>query len=348
MIPFALGLGLLAANAFGNDYFAGKQRDKLAEGMKGLLGSAEGARAGDEGPVQIPGSGLLADPTNIENQMKFAQGLMALPGGQRALQSFAPMLQQSIQSKQWEKGQQQQQQQFETTDARLVDQFGQTKDWQQQEANRTQANWAAQFEQQRQQQAQQARIEAARLALSQQSAAGEAKEREWRMAGGGAAGKAPPMWGVVDTASGKSLMPSPGTEPFAKAKESEGVLTNAISTIDSLMDDYLGKEVTNKITGLPERRDGMGSESWGPGYTQMNSKRGSIIAALGSAREMGVLDKNEYERLTKQLPEVDEWFRGNKSFETAYKGVRDEFDRKLQTHRRANPWLVPPPPPGYH
>ena len=36
-----------------------------------------------------------------------------------------------------------------------------------------------------------------------------------------------------------------------------------------------------------------------------------------------------------------------KAFEAAYTGIRDEFTRKLKTHRSANPWLVPPPPPGY-
>jgi hypothetical protein len=345
------GLLALAGMAYGQQRWNDRKRGELAEGIKGLLGTPEGARAGEEGPVQIPGTGLLADPANVEKQMQFAQGLLGMRGGDKALQAFAPMLQQSIQSKQWKAGQDQQQSQFDTTDARLTDQFSQTKDWQKQEADRAQANWTKQFEQQAQQQAMQRQMEGARLALSQRNAAGEQAEREWRMKGGaagGEAGKLPAGYGVVDTASGRSLMPMPGTENFGKAKAAEGALTNTIGVIDSLMDDYLGKEVTNKLTGKPERRDGMGSELWGPGYTQMNSKRGSIIAALGTAREMGVLDKNEYERLTKQLPEVDEITRSDKSFAAAYKGVRDEFARKLDTHRKANPWLVPPPPPGYH
>jgi exonuclease VII large subunit len=303
--------------------------------------------------VQIPGSGLMADPTNIANQMKFAQGLIALPGGQKALQSFAPMLQQAIQSKQWQQGQQQQQRQFETTDSRLTDQFDQTKTWQQQEADRAQANWKAQFEQTARQQAQQLHMEGARLSLAQQSAAREAKESAWRMAGGATGGeKIPSGYGVVDTASGKSLAPLRGTKDFATATAAEGTLTSTIGTIDALMDEYLGKEETT-AGGNTRRVGGYGSE-WDLPFsnkaplTSMNNKRGSIIAALGTAREMGVLDKNEYERLTKQLPEVNDLRSKPEAFEAAYKGIRGEFQRKLETHRKANPWLVPPPPPGYH
>ena len=69
-----------------------------------------------------------------------------------------------------------------------------------------------------------------------------------------------------------------------------------------------GKEQTtpggNKTRAAEWAASGACRSRAGPAnFAGMNAKRGSIIAALGSAREMGVLDKNEYERLTAQLPE---------------------------------------------
>jgi hypothetical protein len=339
MVPL-LALGLLAGNALANDYVDKSRREKLSEGLGGLLGKPEGARAGDEGPVQVPGSGLLADPSDIQKQMQFAQGLMGLPGGATALQSFAPLLNQAIQSKQWTAGQAQQADQYGRTEQRLVDQFAQTKDWQQQEADRLQSNWKAQFEQQAAQQAFQRQMEGARLQLSRQS---EARQAAADKVG---SSKLPSGYGVVDTATGVSLAPMKGTENYAKAVGAEGAIVNAMGAIDSLMDQYLGKEVETR-GGNVVRRGGVGSETWGPAAAEMAGKRGGLLAALGQAREMGVLDKNEYDRLTQQLPETGEWFRGRGSWEAAYKEIRSQFAGKLKTHRAANPWLVPPPPPGY-
>jgi hypothetical protein len=273
--------------------------------------------------------------------MQVAQGLLAQPGGARALQAFAPMLSQAIQSKQWSAGQAQQADQYGRTEQRLTDQFAQTKDWQQQEADRMQANWQAQMDETLRQNAYSRQMEGARLALSQ-----SADARAARGAGKDDGPKLPVGYGVVQAASGATLMPMPGTQDFAKAKGGEGALVNAIGAIDSLMDQYLGKEVQTR-GGNVVRRGGVGSETWGPAAAEMAGKRGGLLAALGQAREMGVLDKNEYDRLTQQLPETGEWFRGRGSWESAYKEIRSQFAGKLKSHREANPWLVPPPPPGY-
>jgi hypothetical protein len=296
--------------------------------------------------VQVPGTGLMADPSNVANQFQFAQGLMALPGGQKALQSFAPMLSQAIQSKQ-----------FDRTDARMGDQFNRTFDQTQQHQDQQQSNWAdqqarlqeqwkAQFDQSAAQAAFQRQMESARLAQSERFHMDTENRADKRAAAGAGGDKIPTGYGVVDTASGKSLAPMPGTENFAKAKEAEGATVDTINTINSYMDDYLGKEVKTP-DGNIKRMGGMGSEQWGPGRAQMEAKRGSIIAQMGAMRDMGVLQKEEYERLANALPTPDKIFTSDKSVQAAYSGLRDEFGRKLERQRKANPWLVPPPPPGY-
>jgi hypothetical protein len=331
MLPFLA----LAGMGLAQKYFS----DQLTEKTAGLLGAPESARAGDEGPVQIKGSGLLADPASLQNQMKFAQGLLAMPGGERALRGFAPMLQQAVQSKQWEAGQAQQASQFDRGENRMASQFAAGQDWQQQEAQRQQGNWQATFDEQARQNAISRANESARLALAQQAEARQAK------AGGKEDGIKLPS-GYVVAPGAQGLMPLPGTQDYGKVMGGQGALVNALGSIDALMDQYLGKEVETR-GGNVVRRGGVGSETFGPDAASMAGKRGSILAAMGQMREMGVLDANEYKRLTEQLPETGEWTRGRGSWESAYKEVRSEFARKLKSHQTANPWLIPPPPPGY-
>lgn len=346
MLPILAGLGLLLGNSLAVDYVRARERQNLNDALPGLLGKKESYAAGDEGPVQVPGSGLMADPADIGRQFEFARGLLALPGGQRAMQTFAPMLSNAIQSKQWTQQFEQGKSQYEQTEARLTDQFQKTFGLQQEEAQalaqqrlQQQRNWEAQFNEQLKQNAFSRQMEGARLALSKQDAAD-------RKAAAGLGEKIPTGYGVVNTASGASLMPMKGTQDYAKAVAGEGTLTNAIDTINSLMDEYLGPESTTD-GGNKVRRGGAGSESFGPAAASMSTKRGAIISAIGAARDLGVLQPADVDRLTKQLPDVGEWTTSNKTWQRAYETVRSEFERKLKTHRAANPWLVPAPPPGY-
>ena len=337
-------LGLLAMLGMGlaQQHYQGK----LNEGIQGLLGSADKYGAGEEGPTKTPGRGLLADPTNVENQFDFAKGLMALPGGARALQSFAPMLQQAIQSKQWQQGQAQQENQFGRSEQRMGQQFQTTREDTAAHNQQLQSNWQAQFDETLRQNAYQRQMEAARMQMAQQAAAAAAAKKDDD--GGGF--KPPVGYGIVDLAGGgKGVAPAPGTKDFGTAKADEQALVNAYNSIAELRDMYEGKAHPTEGGGT-RRSGGIGNEWFGgPDAAAMNAKRGSAISNLGTlVREMGVLDKQEYERLTKQLPEVDSWIpTSKKTFGAGYGEVQREIMAKLKAHRAAYPWLVPPPPPGY-
>lgn len=334
----AFGLGQLGAA-----YYQKQAQEKL----QGLLGTPETARAGEEGPVQVPGTGLMADPSDLNKQMEFARGLLATPGGGAMLAKFAPMLQQAIQSKQFQQSEGRQADQFNRTEQRMGTQWQSEFDANKAYRDQQQANWQASFDQNAAQAAFQRQMEGARLQLARANADDERAYRQAQLdKKDSGMGAMPAGYGVVETASGKSLMPMPGTKDFATVKEGYGATQDAISNIEQYMDLYLGKE-TKTPGGNTVREGGMGSEWTGAGYAAMNAKRNAIIASLGKARDMGVLQEGEYKRLADSIPEADAWFSKPKKFEAAMSGVRDEFRQKLVRQREANPWLVPPPPPGY-
>lgn len=337
------GLGILAANAMGVDYFQNKQRQDLVNSLPGLLGTPESARAGDEGPVQIPGSGLMADPSNIANQFKFAQGLLSQRGGAQMLQSFGPMLAAAIQGKQFQQGQD------------LQREFhGDQMTWQGKEFDAARANeqrladqWKATFDQNAAQNAFARQMEQARLNFSYSQAADEKKFRQQQLDQANQP-KLPSGYGIVPTATGPSMAPMPGTQDYKNVVEGHQALKDAVSAIDELRDMYSGPE-TPTPGGNTVRVGGSGNEWWGQDRAAMNAKRNSIIANLGKARDMGTLQPSDYKMLEASLPAVDSWVpTRQKNFDIAYKGVRDEFQKKIDAQLKANPWLVPPPPKGYH
>ncbi|MGL4649828.1 MAG: hypothetical protein ACRC1H_10500, partial [Caldilineaceae bacterium] len=84
MLPLLLGLGLLAGNEVLRQRKVQSREEDMASQYRGLLGQAggydmgpptEGGTMGYQG-----GSGLLADPGNVQNQMRFAAGIAGLPG----------------------------------------------------------------------------------------------------------------------------------------------------------------------------------------------------------------------------------------------------------------------------
>lgn len=85
---------LLAAGFAGHslmDYFQSRDRGLLQAGINEALGSAPGIfDPSSSDPMMMggqvdPGSGLLADPTNINNQLQFARDIIGLPGSGEAL-----------------------------------------------------------------------------------------------------------------------------------------------------------------------------------------------------------------------------------------------------------------------
>jgi len=90
LIPLLLGglfLGDKVKHGIGKRR-AGKERDRLREGMLEALGTAPGLFEGEARPGgeqlqgQFGGAGLLADPNNQANQLQFGADIFGLTGGQ--------------------------------------------------------------------------------------------------------------------------------------------------------------------------------------------------------------------------------------------------------------------------
>lgn len=354
MFPLlAMGLLGLSGSALGQQYFKDKREAALAEGISQQLGQAPQYPTDPSGmgpPTQ--GSGLLADPSDITRQLQFAQGLMKMPGGAEALQAFEPVLGRAIQNKQWTAQYEQQAHQWQAQEDRLTDQFQKQFGLQQAEARamaaqrlQEQQNWQREFEQRLADAAERRRMEGERLGLERQRFALE-KSRAERADRAEGALKIPQGYGMVNTATGPSLAPAPGTTDFAKAKSGEQAMVDAIGNVDALMDQYLGPQ-TIEAGGVPVRKGGVGAEWWGPDKASMVAKRGAIIAAVGAMRDAGVLQEGEYKRFEDMLPDVSSHTTSRKTFEAGYAEARRQFQQKLDSHRKANPWLVPPPPAGF-
>lgn len=124
-----------------NRRYARQDRDEWSNAMPGLMGSAGGdtlagpPEPGQQGPLQTEGYGLMADPSNLGNQMDFAQGLMDLPGGAQLAvpQMFSSMRQEDQQAHQIQDRVQQHQNQLEADSNRsaatmMRDQFNSRRD----------------------------------------------------------------------------------------------------------------------------------------------------------------------------------------------------------------------------
>ena len=127
----------------------------------------------------------------------------------------------------------------------------------------------------------------------------------------------------------------------------------SLRRIDGQVGDFLnlmaGKEVMTR-GGRKVRMGGVGTETHGEDAQRLASKRGAIIAEIAKLRDMGVLDKNEYERLDDQLPDPSGWtsiLKNSKNAAIAYEQLQQEIRGKVKTHMTAHPWLVPSVPAGY-
>jgi hypothetical protein len=353
MLPL-LALGLLAGGALGQDWYKNRQSAELAEALGPLLGKAPEAM-GPEDPSTgrmglSGGAGLLADPADPTRQMQFARGLLGLPGGMQALQAFDPMLGRALQSKQWTQSQERQAQQYEQTESRLSEQFGKQFGLSQQQADEMARQHIVQQQQWEQTFAQQQAESRARQA-NQASQLDIERQRLGLERGKALAGEGPKLstgYMYAPSASGIVAMPMPGTQDYAKAKDGEGALQAADRQIGELLDTFMGKEQITPA-GKKVRVGGSGTELWGEQASRMSMLRAQIVASLGKMQDAGVLQEGDFKRYEGLLPDPSSWsgpLSRNKSALTSYNTLRDEFGDKLKRHRDANPWLVPPPPPG--
>jgi len=357
MLPL-LALGLLTGGSLwgGNKLYQNavdERNAKLAEMLLPLLGQAPGAPMGPPdasgGMGGFQGQGLLADPGDPRRQAQFAQGILAspVPGAGRlgvsvleqalgrATQAREGALNRDQQAGQFATTEQRQREQFSATEARLTEQFQREFGFSQEEAQRHAREWAASFDAQRKETAARLGIEQQRLDLE--------RARVDRTGTGIPSGYMPTM-----SATGPTLMPMPGTKPYADTVETERSLATADQRINAMLDIFVGKERTTQ-GGRVVRDGGTGTELYGEQAARMSMIRSQIMADIGKLQNLGVLNPGDVERLDKTLPDPTSWhgpITSNSSIVAAYQQLQQEFRNKLANHRDANPWLLPPPPPG--
>lgn len=363
MLPL-LAMGLLTGGGLwgGNKLYQSAMDDRnarLAEMLLPLLGQAAGTPMGPPDPQGgmggAQGAGLLADPGDPRRQAQFAQGILGsgVPGAgklgmgvleqalARATQAREGALGREQQQGQFNVSQERQGSQYQQTEARLAEQFRQQFGLSQSESERAAKQWQATFSAQRDETGQRLQMERDRIALERQRMEGAGEP-------GTAGGKIPAGYLPTMSATGPTLMPMPGTKPYADAVEGERNLATADQRIGSMLDIFAGKERTT-AQGRVVRDGGSGTELYGEQAARLSMIRSQIMSDIGKLQNLGVLNPGDVERLDKTLPDPTSWhgpLTKNSSIVAAYEQLRTEFRNKLGTHREANPWLLPPPPPG--
>lgn len=340
MLPL-LALGLMAGAGFLNQRAYDQRKQAGADRVAELLGAAPGPMGPptEDGVMGAsPGRGLLADPANTENQARFVQGLLTLPRAQQeqALRAYGDMFGRIQQQNQFTSQEGRLGQQWKDDQARQAHQFGLTFGEMQKQHGIQNDQWAQSFGAQRFDAAQRRALERARFGLEQQRV---------NQAGGTGAPELPKGWMYTQSAAGTVAMPIPGTKDYADVTKTEQSLNSAITNIGNFLDTYAGKQTGP--TGV--RVGGAGTTLSGETAGKLSSQRAKIIADVAVLRDMGVLQAGELENIEKQLADpTSAWSYGRTTAGTtkAYDELQKQFKDRLKAHRDANPWLLPPPPPG--
>jgi hypothetical protein len=364
MLPMVLGLGLLGANEWARQRRVSQQEEAMTGAYQRLLGQAPEAMGPPDiagGMGRTGGSGLLANPRDPSAQLQFAAGIMGLPGQQQLGANMLNQIwQRAQQGEQWQQGQAQQAEQFSRGEQRQAEQFGMSHQLARDQFGNTQSQqaqalqqWLAQFGLAQQEAARRAQEGAAQLDISRGNL-GVARERlgidraEAERKAVPDMPKLSPGWMYGPSGAGVVAMPIPGTEDYAKATGANSALQGAEQRIGRLNDMLLGAEKT--VNGRKIRTGGVGTELWGENAATYSTLRGQIIADVAKLRDMGVLQAGELERIEQQLPDPSGLMaplRRNKSIARGYAELQEQFKLKRQQHLSANPWLIPPPPPGF-
>jgi hypothetical protein len=343
------GMGLLGGTAWARGERDAREQ-RVAEQYKGLLGAPGQAmgpptESGESG--WQAGRGLLADPANPVEQMRFAAGVMGLPGQQaqgRAMLDAAMSRAQG--AGQFEASEKRQGAQYGQTEARLERGQTQGQELAVAEAARAAQQYAQTFAaqaaaQERSHQAEQERLRIARESLGLE-----------KLRTGAALAKPavdiPGGFMPYDTGHGMAVMPIPGTDRYVKAVEGAQGLARGLSMIDEMRDIVEGKE--REVDGQKVRAGGVGTELRGPNAERLSTLHGQIVSDIGTKlRELGTMQAGDIEFVTKGFKDPTSWgaaFTGNSQISEGYKATRELYERKLSDLYEANPWLKPAPPAG--
>lgn len=365
VLPLLLGLGLLA----GNQMVLQRRRDAreadINERYRGLLGVAPGAMgpetAGGEMGGPTGGTGLLADPNNVQRQMQYAAGVIGIPRqreqGLAMLNAAMVRAQQQEEAKrqasQWAQQFGLQQQQFQQGQANYEQTFRAGRE----DAAESGRRWNLGRDFQLGQDARQASQWTAEHALRVNADARAAEAARIATAAGDAgvegmvgAPKLPAGYGWMPGAGGKLIAaPVPGTPDHVKGVQGLSSLRDTDELIGNMLDTMQGKETLTR-NGRKVRIGGTGTETHGDQAARLSQMRGAIISGIAKLRDMGVLQAGEMERIEDELPDPTGWgsvLKRNKTIEAAYDELRKQFRSKQRGHLEAHPWLVPPLPPGF-
>ena len=313
-LPLLALLGI-AGGALGQDvYNDSRTRDSQAA-VAGLLGRAPSTvAAGVEGPNDS-GSGLMADPGNIQRQLEFARGIMGLNNRDRgaaagifgdimaragqqgmtregwAQQRDAAALAESNINRRWEMGELRISQQFEQSQNLARErfendkaQFGDNAAWER-----------FKFGQQQllaQQQAARAANADRRAAESHEWERAKFDERKAPDAVKLQPGYRPVM---VTGPNGAQVVAAPieGTPDWVKAQTEVDQLSVARANIQKFQDS-LKKH---------------GTEQVGAGAGEQKQLWSRVMASIGKLDELGTLQPGDLERLKNEIPDPTEWVR---------------------------------------
>lgn len=361
MLPLILGAML------GGDLYKRYQQKQEDEALAAQYSQLLGQAPQEMGPPEATGAmgykagtGLRGNPNDPNEQLQFAIGLAAMPGQQReGLSMLQGAWQRAQQASQFDRGQAQQADQFNRSEDRQASQFKSAQDLQREESSAAANRWLQQFTAGREDAATSQGFERERLGMSREQL-GLARNADARAQAAADAKPAPgapelPKLPVgmmyVDSSSGTVAAPIPGTPDYAKVIDTQKQLGKAQANIARIVDIVAGVEQTTPA-GKKIRTGGAGSELYGEKAAELSTLRAEVIADIAKLRDLGVIQQGEMEGIDKSLPDPTSWasavgLNRNASTVKAYETLREQFKNKQTAHRSSNPWLIPPPPPGY-
>jgi len=353
MLPLLLGLGLLAGNDWFQKHMRDQQADEVASQYRGLLGTAPGAmgppdEAGNMGHTS--GTGLLADPTNMQRQLEFAAGVSGLRGQQSAgvnllNAAFNRAQQQQEADRTFGAGRDD----AAAVQARFERTFGAGRD----DAAAAQARWEADARRQAAEWQAGFGLQQATGARADKTLALEQHTQAWREEQAGAGSKMPALptgWVYQPGPAGQAVAaPIPGTTDYAKGVGTMESLQAAQGRLGQMLDLLEGKETTT-ANGRKVRLGGVGTELYGQTAAKYSVLRGQVISDIAKLRDMGVLQEGEQKRLEEQIADptsIGSMLTRNSTIASGYQEMRQQFKDKVDQHLRANPWLIPQVPHGF-
>lgn len=334
MLPL-LGLLGLGAGALGQDWYNQDQNTKAQGTIRGLLGRAPETLGPDVMGPAAPGSGLMADPSDVRKQLEFAAGVMGMAPRQRgqAAQLFDTIMGRASQGALQREGWGRQEaaaalhetnvnRRWEVENARIEDHFG-----------KQQANWREQFEQDKVKWGEQQAFE--KLKFREQNAlAWRNDARESAAAVRAAALDAFKLTGQATMPTGYERVIVPATDK-APARIVARPVAGTPDWVKGF-DQVQGVEtIVNNVALLRKQIEEHGTEHFGPNAATQAGLYSRIVASIGKLDALGTLQKSDLERLGDEIPNPSSLWRKPVSNDRIFAAL-DELTRQATAQQVAH------------